>query len=329
MKKSVANGLLVFVTVIWGGGFIATAAALETFLPFYVMMIRFVGSALLSFVIAFPRLKKIKTSTVIKGVVAGVFLFLAFSFQTFGLQQTTASKNAFLTATNVVFVPYLCWIIFRKRPGVRQIAASLICVVGISLLTLKGDSVSFGIGDFYSLLCAIFFACHIISLDWATKGEDVLIINAVQMLISGILSTFAALIFSMPPAVISGQAVLSSLYLIAVSTCLAFLLQTAAQKYTTASSASLILSMEALFASIFSFLLLHESMTVLMMFGGALILSSIVLVEYRRQPDHQDMTEYAQGDAYTVSGDEDEALCSQSEILHISESTCQCDRSDC
>ena len=302
---------------------------LETFQPFYVMMIRFVGSALLSFVIAFPRLKKIKTSTVIKGIVAGVFLFLAFSFQTFGLQQTTASKNAFLTATNVVFVPYLCWIIFRKRPGVRQIAASLICVVGISLLTLKGDSVSFGIGDFYSLLCAIFFACHIISLDWATKGEDVLIINAVQMLISGILSTFAALIFSMPPAVISGQAVLSSLYLIAVSTCLAFLLQTAAQKYTTASSASLILSMEALFASIFSFLLLHESMTVLMMFGGALILSSIVLVEYRRQPDHQDMTEYAQGDAYTVSGDEDEALCSQSEILHISESTCQCDRSDC
>ena len=163
MKKSVANGLLVFVTVIWGGGFIATASALETFQPFYVMMIRFVGSALLSFVIAFPRLKKIKTSTVIKGIVAGVFLFLAFSFQTFGLQQTTASKNAFLTATNVVFVPYLCWIIFRKRPGVRQIAASLICVVGISLLTLKGDSVSFGIGDFYSLLCAIFFACHIIS----------------------------------------------------------------------------------------------------------------------------------------------------------------------
>lgn len=82
MKKSVANGLLVFVTVIWGGGFIATAAALETFQPFYVMMIRFVGSALLSFVIAFPRLKKIKTSTVIKGVVAGVFLFLAFSYFT-------------------------------------------------------------------------------------------------------------------------------------------------------------------------------------------------------------------------------------------------------
>ena len=55
MKKSVANGLLVFVTVIWGGGFIATAAALETFQPFYVMMIRFVGSALLSFVIAFEK----------------------------------------------------------------------------------------------------------------------------------------------------------------------------------------------------------------------------------------------------------------------------------
>lgn len=70
------------------------------------------------------------------------------------------------------------------------------------------------------------------------------------------------------------------MYLIAVSTCLAFLLQTAAQKYTSASSASLILSMESLFACIFSFLLLHEQITVMMIAGGALILASIVVVEY-------------------------------------------------
>ena len=76
------------------------------------------------------------------------------------------------------------------------------------------------------------------------------------------------------------SAVLSALYLIAVSTCLAFLLQTAAQKYTSASSASLILSMESLFACIFSFLLLHEQITVMMIAGGALILASIVVVEY-------------------------------------------------
>ena len=101
MKKSTANLMLVLVTVIWGGGFIATSAALETFSPFYILMIRFVGSALLSFVVAAKAIKEIKASTLRKGIVAGIFLFLAFAFQTFGLQGSTASTNAFLTSTNV------------------------------------------------------------------------------------------------------------------------------------------------------------------------------------------------------------------------------------
>lgn len=280
MKKSTANLMLVLVTVIWGGGFIATSAALETFSPFYILMIRFVGSALLSFVVAAKAIQEIKASTLRKGIVAGIFLFLAFAFQTFGLQGSTASTNAFLTSTNVIFVPYISWAIFRRRPTMRQILASLLCVIGISLLTLKGDAFSFGKGEFYSLMCAVFFAAHIIALDWGTKGENALAINALQMLTAGILSTACALFFDAPPRSVDMSAVLSALYLIAVSTCLAFLLQTAAQKYTSASSASLILSMESLFACIFSFLLLHEQITVMMIAGGALILASIVVVEY-------------------------------------------------
>ena len=325
MKRSVANVLLVIVTVIWGGGFIATSAALDCFEPFYVLMIRFVGSALLSFLIAFPRLKSVERKTLRKGAVAGVFLFLAFAFQTFGLQGTTASKHAFLTTTNVVFVPYISWMIFRRRPTQRQVMASLLCVIGIALLTLKGDALSFGTGDLYSLLCAVFFACHIIALDWATKGEDVLVINAMQMLIAGILSTFCALLFGMPPTEVSIQALLSALYLIAISTCLAFLLQTAAQKYTSASSASLILSMEALFASIFSFFLLHEEISPMMMLGGVLILGSILLVEYRRPTKRPESTETAKGEQYTVLGDENADLHNQSELLSVREGACESD----
>lgn len=280
MKKSTANLMLVIVTIIWGGGFIATAAALETFNPFYVLMIRFVGSALLSVAVAACAIREIKASTIRKGLIAGIFLFLAFAFQTFGLQGSTASTNAFLTSTNVIFVPYIIWLIFRRRPSLRQALASLLCVIGISLLTLKGDSFSFGSGEVCSLLCAVFFACHIIALDWGTKGENVLVINALQMVTAGIISTFCALLFDAPPAAVGIKAMLSALYLIAVSTCLAFLLQTAAQKYTSASSASLILSMESLFACIFSFLLLHEQITPFMIAGGALILSSILIVEY-------------------------------------------------
>ena len=153
-----------------------------------------------------------------------------------------------------------------------------------------------------------------------------LVINAMQMLIAGILSTVGALLFGMPPTEVSIQALLSALYLIAISTCLAFLLQTAAQKYTSASSASLILSMEALFASIFSFFLLHEEISPMMMLGGVLILGSILLVEYRRPTKRPESTETAKGEQYTVLGDENADLHNQSELLSVREGACESDR---
>ena len=312
MKRSVANLLLIIVTIIWGGGFIATSAALECFDPFYVLMIRFVGSAMLSFLIAFPRLRKVEHKTLLKGSVAGVFLFLAFAFQTFGLQYTTASKNAFLITTNVMFVPYIYWMLFHQRPSYRQVIASFLCIGGIGLLTLKGSAISFGLGDFFSLICAVFFAFHIIALDWATKSEDVLVINAMQMLIAAVFSTFCALLFGAPPLRIGMQAILSALYMIAISTCLAFLLQTAAQKYTSANSASLILSMEALFASIFSFLLLHEKISLFMIFGGILILCSILIVEYHKVDKKQNSTKLETDDCYSDVGDHNAFLRNES-----------------
>lgn len=321
MKRRTANLLLVLVAIIWGGGFIATAAALDCFHPFYILMIRFVGSALLSLVLALRFFRSVTKETWKKGCVAGVFLFLAFTFQTFGLQDTTASKNAFLTATNVVFVPYIAWLLLRRRPAVRQIIASLLCVAGIALLTLKGDAFAFSGGDFFSLLCAIFFACHILSLEYATKGENVLCINALQMIVAAVLSTISALLFGSAPAVIDASAIGSSLYLIAVSTCLAFLLQTTAQKYTSATSASLLLSMEAFFASIFSFLLLQEAITVTMMLGGALILCSIALVEIRRKTEtlRPETTETNCRVRYTEKGDAHEDVCCETAVLSFCE----------
>lgn len=163
----------------------------------------------------------------------------------------------------------------------RQILASLLCVIGISLLTLKGDAFSFGKGEFYSLMCAVFFAAHIIALDWGTKGENALAINALQMLTAGILSTACALFFDAPPRSVDMSAVAQrvvsdrGLHLPGVPAA-----DSCAEIHRAHPPASLILSMESLFACIFSFLLLHEQITVMMIAGGALILASIVVVEY-------------------------------------------------
>ena len=109
-------------------------------------MIRFVGSAMLSFLIAFPRLRKVEHKTLLKGSVAGVFLFLAFAFQTFGLQYTTASKNAFLTTTNVMFVPYIYWMLFHQRAILSTSDRVFSVYRGHRFTYAKGSAISFGLG---------------------------------------------------------------------------------------------------------------------------------------------------------------------------------------
>ena len=157
MKKIYANMILVIVTVVWGGGFIATDGALDALSPFYIMMIRFVGAAVFPLLICWKKLRNLDRTTIAHGIITGIFLFLAFAFQTFGLKYSTPSKNAFLTATNVVFVPYLLWLFLHRRPSRKELIASLLCIAGIALLTLKKDALMMGIGVVLSLICALFF----------------------------------------------------------------------------------------------------------------------------------------------------------------------------
>ena len=281
MKKQYANLMLVFVTIIWGGGFLATNGALAAISPFYVMMIRFVGAAIFPVCFCWKKLRQLSKDEIRHGIITGIFLFLAFAFQTFGLKYSSPSKNAFLTATNVVFVPYLLWLLFHRRPHKKEIIASLLCVSGIALLTLRVDAIMIGFGDLLSIICALFFALHIIALERYSAHTDAFCMTAMQMVTAGVLSTICALAFEQAPATLGLEALGNVGYLIFISTLLAYLLQTYAQKYTTANTASLILSMEALFASIFSFLILHEMMTLPMLVGAFMIFGSVLFMEYK------------------------------------------------
>ena len=276
MRKASANLVLIVVTIIWGGGFIATSTALNVFSPFTILMIRFVWAAIMPLILAGKAWKSISMREVKQGIIVGTLLFLSFAFQTFGLQTTTPGKNAFLTATNVIIVPYLLWLLFHQKPNRKAMISSFICVCGIALLTLEAQSLTLSSGDLLSLVCAIFFAAHMIALERYGKDVNVLVMTALQMLTAGILAAISALLWESWPAVVSGEAIGALGYSIFISTMLAYLLQTWAQKHTTASEAALILSMEALWAAVFSFLFLHETMTLSMIIGAALILSSVL-----------------------------------------------------
>lgn len=120
MKKGLAIGGLILVTVIWGGGFVASDMALESMKPFQIMMVRFLlASVLMGLVSLGQRNRKEevvnRTGAIKAGILMGVALFIGFSLQIIALQYTTPSKNAFLTALNVVIVPFIAFVILKKK----------------------------------------------------------------------------------------------------------------------------------------------------------------------------------------------------------------------
>ncbi|MFA1015037.1 DMT family transporter [Dubosiella newyorkensis] len=278
-KKEWANIACLLTAMIWGFGFIATASALETFPFFTTLALRFSGASLLYWMIFWFFKPSISKKGLCYSVISGFFLFMAFTLQTIGLKNSDAGTNAFLTSVNVVLVPYLMWMLFHKKPRGIQCLASFLCLAGILLMSCSEQGLRFRNGDWFSLGCAFFFAFQIIANDKASKEADPIAVNACQMSVAALLSIPCALMVDSWPEIVSIKAVLSMAYSILFATGVAYFLQTWAQKYTDASSASLLLSTECLFANFFAILVFHEVKTWTMYLGGGLIFVSILLVE--------------------------------------------------
>src|SRR5690625_2620307 len=104
---------LIITAIIWGSGFVATALALATYTPYQTMAIRFIVGGLLLTLIFYKHVKQMTWRIVTKGAILGTLLYVSFALQTVGLQFTTPSKNAFITAVNVVIVPLIAFIFFK------------------------------------------------------------------------------------------------------------------------------------------------------------------------------------------------------------------------
>lgn len=281
MKKWLAIGALILVTVIWGGGFVASDIALESMKPFQIMMVRFLLASVLMGVISRGQRKseeklKDRAGAIKAGILMGVTLFMGFAFQIIGLQYTTPSKNAFLTALNVVIVPFIAFVILKKKIGAKGIIGAVMSVFGVALLSLNGNF-TVSLGDGLTLFCAVGFAFQIFFTSEFVKKYPASVLNMVQMFTAFVLSAISLMIFGENDFQVTTQGWLSALYLGVVSTTICYLLQTACQKYIDETKAAIILSMESVFGTIFSILILHEVVTVRMVIGCAVILAAVII----------------------------------------------------
>jgi drug/metabolite transporter (DMT)-like permease len=203
---------------------------------------------------------------------------MAFAVQNVGLNETTASSNAFLTATNVVFVPFLYWIYTKKRPSLTIIIASIMTLVGVGLMTLN-QSLLMGRGDLLSILGAVFFAIHIVVVGKYAKEHDPIVLTFIQIASAGIFMVISAFILEPIPMVISSKVWVGMIYQVVLGTVTCYVLQNSAQKHTSSSHTSIILSLEAFFATIMAVIVLKEQLTMQMIIGSFLIFLAIIVVE--------------------------------------------------
>lgn len=279
-KQNSALGRLCLLgcTFLWGTSFVVLKNALDDMPTLWILAIRFTGAAALMALFGLNRLKQLTRLYWKHGAVMGLFLAVAYIIQTFGLVYTTPGKNAFLTATYCVMVPFLWWVIRRQRPEKKHVFAAVICFVGMGLVSLQGN-LNVNPGDVITIGCGLFYGLHIVATSSAAEGRDPLLLSMVQFLTAAVICWILAPLVSPFPEAVPTGTWLGVGYLCVMCTGVCFLLQTIGQKYTPPSEVAIILTLEAVFGAIISVLFYHEQLTLRVLCGFALIFLAILICE--------------------------------------------------
>lgn len=278
--RRLAKPMLFSAAFIWGSSFFIMKDALDALPVQYLLAIRFTVGAVLLGLVCWRRWRICTRDYLWRGAVIGAFLYLAYSIQTYGLALTTPSKNAFLTAVYCVLVPFLYWALAGIRPDRYNVAAAVLCVAGVGQVSLSGDLTVTG-GDALTLLCAIFYALHIVAVAKVSPEKDIYLLTVFQFAFAGLYAWIGgALTETFPAGALTRPEVLLPLaYLGVMATTVALLFQNVGQVWSDPASASVILSLESVFGVLCSVLFGGDRVTARMLAGFALIFVAVLCSE--------------------------------------------------
>ena len=279
VMKKLAQPMIVLATVIWGSTFFILKDTLDNVSVPFMLAFRFSIAAVLLALVFWKRWKGIDKRYFISGGIMGTLLCLAYMIQNYGLMETTPGKNAFFTAVYCVLVPFLAWGFQRKRPDRFNVLAAVICLAGIGLVSWDGGFY-IGRGEGLTLLSGLMYGLHIVAVSHFSEKQDIFILTVLQFAMTAILSWLTAFaVGGIPAAGLPVRAWVVLLYLAIAATSLALLFQNVGQKYTSPSSAAVLLALEAPFGVLFSMLFYQERPTATMLLGFALIFVAILCSE--------------------------------------------------
>ena len=293
LRINKGEAALLFTTVIWGGTFAIIKSALGSISPMMFLTFRFSIATIIFLPFVFSRLKKLDRESIRQGLILGFLYFGGFASQTLGLNYTSATKSAFITGTFVIFTPIFQIVIEKKLPGKGNIIGILLVASGLIFLSSRGTNfldiihelgTNFNIGDYLTLVCAVFYSLYIVYLDIVSKKIDTLSLVFMQIAVTAVGAIAGAMLFEASGIeavkfILNKDVIFAVIYTSILATILTTTLQTKFQKYTTPAKAGIIFSFEPIIASVVAFFLLSEKISNFGLAGCIFIFCGLLISE--------------------------------------------------
>ena len=278
--KLLAKLLLFAAAFFWGASFMLMKGALDSIPTGYLIAIRFTVGTPIVALISLKHWKYFTPDYLWRGGLSGLLLFGVYWAQTVGLETTTPSNNAFLSAVYCVIVPFLSWALFRERPDRYNLIAALLCIAGVGLVCLTQE-LTISAGDLFTLLGAVFCAANIIAVARLGRGKDVMLLTVAQLTTVALCAWILALTtetfrFS---SLARPELLAPILYLCVMATAVCLVLMNVGLVWSEPAPAALILSLEAVFGVILAVIFYGDPLTPRLLAGFALIFLGVLCSE--------------------------------------------------
>ena len=286
MKKTVLKGniILMLTAVIWGVSFVSQRVGMEYIKPNTFNGIRTILGALILLPFIFVRGKTGKSrpsdgkKLLVGGIVCGALLCAAGTLQTWGMVYTTSGKSGFITAMYMIFVPVI-GLFAGKKIRVATAAGVVLAVMGMYMLSIGGTDITVNKGDVITLACAFIFAFHIMAVDRFSGEVDCVKLACLQFFVCGTVNIILMFLFEHPDCELVRACAVPILYSGIMSCGVAYTLQIVGQQYAEPTTASIIMSLESVFAALAGWAVLNETLTLREAFGCILMFAAIIIVQ--------------------------------------------------
>jgi len=292
MKRWLGSGMLLLTAIIWGVAFVAQSVGMDYVEPFTFNFARYMIGAIV--LLPFLKLgntkeetedtnivlqKKVWKKSILGGIGCGFLLCIASMLQQFGIMYTNVvGKAGFITALYIILVPVL-GIFLRKKTKPLVWICVVISVMGLYLLCVS-EGYRLELADLLLLACALFFAIHIIFIDYISPGTNGVVISCVQFAVAGLCCMVVMLIFEQPSMANLLKAYIPILYTGVLSCGVAYTFQILGQRYVEPTRASLILCLESVVSVLAGWLLLNQALSLRELIGCVVMFVAIILAQF-------------------------------------------------